>query len=367
MSRVKRLVRNCGRRKRLYRIPYIPASPLLPISASPHLPFSPSPNLPISVSPASIDETSEVMKLAASEGWSVVPGGSGTWLDVGNQLGPVNLILSTTRLQGVVEHEPKDLVASAAPGYHLNAFNETLNRGGQWLPLDPPDDGRATLGGVVATAVGGAQQTGYGSPRTFVIGMKVVLADGKVCKAGGRVVKNVAGYDLCKLFTGSYGTLGIICEVTFKLRPRPAKETTISAGGSLASVFAAAWSVYKAGLFPVAIELVSAGLSTRGGAVTSPGEVQLLIRFAGIEKTVDFQIATAAKLLNSSALRDIEIISDDESIWRNLQLAPLANNLGLSYRIAVQPSQLHRAIETVIEHADGNRFGRRESRMVGLE
>ena len=103
----------------------------------------------------------------------------------------------------------------------------------------------------------------------------------------------------------------------------------------------------------MAIELVSAGLSIRGSA-TSPGDVQLLIRFAGIEKTVDFQIATAAKLLNNSALRDIEIISDDNSIWRNLQVAPLANNLGLSYRIAVQPSQLHRAIETVIEHADGN-------------
>ena len=230
--------------------PYIPTSPLLSISASTHPPVSPSPNLPISVAPASLDETSEVMKLASSEGWSVVPGGSGKWLDVGNQLGPVNLVLTTTRLQSILEHEPKDLVASAAAGVPLEAFNETLNRGGQWLPLDPPDDGRATLGGVVATAMCGAQQTGYGSPRTFVIGMKVVLADGKVCKAGGRVVKNVAGYDLCKLFTGSYGTLGIICEVTFKLRPRPAKEATIRAGGSLASVFAAGLVCLQGGTIP---------------------------------------------------------------------------------------------------------------------
>ena len=321
-----------------------PAEPNPRVSASPHL--------TISVTPASVEETSEVMKLAASEGWTVMPVGAGTWLEVGNQAIPANVILNTTRLHGVVEHEPADLVASAAAGTTLRAFNETLNHGGQWLPLDPPDDGRATLGGVVATGMGGAQQTGYGSPRTFVIGMKVVLADGKICKAGGRVVKNVAGYDLCKLFTGSYGTLGVICEMTFKLRPRPAKEITISARGSFQSAFEAGWSIYKAGLFPVAVEMFSAELNNRSGVVPSPGEVQLLIRFAGIEKTVDYQIARATDLLNRSALRDVDIVNDDNSIWRNIQLAPMANSLGLSYRIAVKPSEVHRMIKNVIAYAD---------------
>ena len=292
------------------------------------------------------------MRLAASEGWTVTPGGAGTWLDVGNQLRPGNLILNTTRLHGVVEHEPADLVASAPAGVTLDAFNETLSGGGQWLPLDPPDDGRATLGGVVATGMGGAQRTGYGSPRNFVIGMKVVLADGKICKAGGRVVKNVAGYDLCKLFTGSYGTLGVICEVTFKLRPRPAKETTISARGTLQSVFEAGWSIYKAGLFPVAVELISSGLQAPSGGVPSPGEVQLLIRFAGIEKTVDYQIAKATELLKGSTVRDVDIVNDDKQIWRNLQLAPMANSLASSYRIAVKPSQVHRMIDTMLQYAD---------------
>ena len=103
----------------------------------------------------------------------------------------------------------------------------TLNLagGGQCLPLDPPNDGRATLGGVVATGLGGPQRYGYGAPRNFVIGMQVVLADGRLLKAGGRVVKNVAGYDLCKLFTGSYGTLGLLTELTFKLRPCPRAHT----------------------------------------------------------------------------------------------------------------------------------------------
>jgi FAD/FMN-containing dehydrogenase len=287
-----------------------------------------------------------------SYGWSVVPSGSGTWLCAGNPLTRTEVIISTGRLNGVIEHGPADLVASAPAGITLKAFNETLNRGGQWLPLDPPDDGRATLGGVVATGMGGAQLTGYGSPRTFVIGMKVVLADGKICKAGGRVVKNVAGYDLCKLFTGSYGTLGVICEVTVKLRPLPARETTISARGSLQSVFEAGWSVYKTGLFPVALELFSADVKNPSRVTSSPGEVQLLIRFAGIEKTVDYQIDKATELLGRLALRDIEIINDDKRIWRDLQLAPLANSLGLSYRIAVKPSQVQRMIETVVEHVD---------------
>ena len=123
------------------------------------------------------------------------------------------------------------------------------------MPLDPPDDGRATLGGVVATGIGGPQQFGYGRPRGSVIGMKVVLADGSMIKAGGRVVKNVAGYDLCKLFTGSYGTLGIITELNFKLRPRPAREATVIVpvrGGSRAG----ARAILEARLFPVASEIV---------------------------------------------------------------------------------------------------------------
>jgi FAD/FMN-containing dehydrogenase len=114
-----------------------------------------------------------------------------------------NIIVSTSRLNQIIEHEPADLIAIAQAGVKLVDFNSKLKENGQWLPLDPPDDGRATIGGVVATGVGGAQQFGYGRPRGSVIGMKVVLADGNVIKVGGRVVKNVAGYDLCKLFTGS--------------------------------------------------------------------------------------------------------------------------------------------------------------------
>src|SRR6185369_14092649 len=186
----------------------------------------------------------EVLKLASSERWTVVPAGGMMRLN-----STANLIVNTRRLNRVIEHEPADLIAIAEAGVTLTDFNAKLAENGQWLPLDPPDDGRATLGGVVATGIGGPQQFGYGRPRGSVIGMRVALADGSMIKAGGRVVKNVAGYDLCKLFTGSYGTLGIITELNFKLRPRPAREATVIASGS-------ARAILDARLFPVAFEIV---------------------------------------------------------------------------------------------------------------
>src|SRR5205085_10616283 len=189
------------------------------VTASSRLHVSSSPCL--EVAPASVEEACEVLRLAASEGWAVVPSGAGTWIDVGNPLRRVEVIVSTRRMQRIIEHEPADLIAIAEAGVTLDALNAELGKAGQWLPLDPPDDGRATIGGVVATGMSGAQCFGYGSPRSSVIGMRVALADGRIVKAGGRVVKNVAGYDLCKLFTGSYGTLGWILELTFKLKPRP--------------------------------------------------------------------------------------------------------------------------------------------------
>ncbi|MBD0327277.1 MAG: FAD-binding protein, partial [Pyrinomonadaceae bacterium] len=171
----------------------------------------------LAVSPANADEACEILRLSVREGWAVLPAGAGTWLDAGRPA-RVDVILCTSRMRRIIEHEPADLVAAAEAGLTLAQFNNELRRAGQCLPLDPPDDGRATLGGVAATGIGGAQALGYGAPRGYVIGMRVALADGRLIKAGGRVVKNVAGYDLCKLFVGSYGTLALILELTFKLR-----------------------------------------------------------------------------------------------------------------------------------------------------
>src|SRR5712664_524389 len=153
----------------------------------------------LSVAPATAGEAREVTKLAAREGLALIPAGTASWRDVGNPLSRMDLILSTHRMTKIIRHELADLVATAEAGTTLVEFQKQLANAGQWLPIDPPDDGHATLGGVVATGLGGAQGFGYGLPRSFVIGMRVVLADGRSIKAGGNVVKNVAGYDLCKL------------------------------------------------------------------------------------------------------------------------------------------------------------------------
>src|SRR6185295_9295335 len=240
----------------------------------------------ITVSPGSAEEISEILKLASSEHWTVVPVGGMGWIK-----STANLKVSTHRLNQTIEHEPADLIAVAQAGVTLTDFNAKLAENGQWLPLDPPNDGRATLGGVVATGIGGPQEFGYGRPRGSVIGMKVVLADGTMIKAGGRVVKNVAGYDLCKLFTGSYGSLGIITELNFKLRPRPAREATVIGRGTLKDIL-------EARLFPVAAEIVSE---------------RLFVRFAGNEKGVVYQIEQARK-----RLKDAEVVMDDADLWNKV-------------------------------------------------
>ncbi|HKB67304.1 MAG TPA: FAD-binding protein, partial [Pyrinomonadaceae bacterium] len=235
---------------------------------------------PLVVSPGSIDEVCEVMKLASSEGWKVMPAGAMTWPDVGQPVRRVDIVVSTARLNRIIEHEPADLIAVSEAGVTLKNFNDALMQKGQWLPLDPPNDGRATIGGVVATGLGGAQQFGYGPPRKHVIGMKVVRADGSLIKVGGRVVKNVAGYDLCKLFTGSYGTLGIIAEVNFKLRPVPFATTTVTSWGTRESLLSRAQRVIDARLFPVAVELLSRSMAYEAGQ-SEENDNCLLIRFAG--------------------------------------------------------------------------------------
>jgi FAD/FMN-containing dehydrogenase len=281
------------------------------------------------VHPSSVAELVELVKCAAFESWSITPAGGMTWIP---QPPTSNLVISTSRLNRIIEHEPADLIAIAESGVRLTDFNDELSRNGQWLPLDPPDDGRATLGGVVATGLGGAHQFAFGQPRASVIGMKVVLADGSLIKAGGRVVKNVAGYDLCKLFTGSQGMLGVITEINFKLRPKPLKEQTIVAFGRISELISSAQRILESRLFPVAIELVSSALAKRLGFETDTISSALLVRFAGNRKGVEYQTQQALAELNTST----ELVADDLSLWRAIAALPVEGVS--SWRASVLPS-----------------------------
>ena len=311
---------------------------------------------PLTVSPGSVSEVCEVMKLAASEGWSVLPAGAMTWPNGRRTSSIPQVIVSTQRLSRIIEHEPADLIAVTEAGVTLADFNDRLAQNGQWLPLDPPDDGRATIGGVVATGLGGAQQFGYGAPRRHVIGMKVVLADGSLIKVGGRVVKNVAGYDLCKLFTGSYGTLGVIVEVNFKLRPVPFETSTMMAWGTREELLAGARRVIDSRIFPVAAELLSPRFAYE--AEWSEGKDHLLlIRFAGSPNAVAEQTrATAALLQEKDEDRPNQLVTEDKVIWNLLAALPLSIRKNLVWRVGLRPADVPTFLANVDEaHAhDGS-------------
>jgi glycolate oxidase FAD binding subunit len=178
------------------------------------------------ISPRSREAVAAALQYAAERGLAVVPCCNATMLSTGNPPQRYDIALSLRELNRVLACEPDDLTASVEPGVDLSAFLQVLNRHRLWLPLDPPGSARASLGGLVATNRAGPLRLRYGALRDMVVGMKVATAAGKVIRTGGRVVKNVAGYDLAKLLIGSYGTLGVIVEINFKLYPMPARRAT---------------------------------------------------------------------------------------------------------------------------------------------
>ncbi|MEJ7840583.1 MAG: FAD-binding oxidoreductase [Rubrobacter sp.] len=179
------------------------------------------------VEPGSVEEISAVMKLASREGLAVCPRGGGTKTDLGAPPRSLDLVIDLGRMDEIIEHVPGDQVVRVQAGVKLEVLQEKLAEADQMLALDPPERG-ATVGGVVAANASGPRRFRYGTVRDLIIGVTVVLADGTVAKAGGKVVKNVAGYDLGKLFTGSLGTLGVIADCNFRLHPRPDSARTMA-------------------------------------------------------------------------------------------------------------------------------------------
>src|SRR5712692_6953286 len=184
----------------------------------------------IVVEPESEQELAEVLKLANAAGLAVIPRGGGTKQEWGNRLARADVILSTARLNRVIEHAWADLTASVEAGCTIGKLQETLSKHGQRLALDALWPEGATVGGVLSTNDSGALRLRFGSLRDLVIGVTLALADGTLASSGGKVVKNVAGYDLPKLVTGAFGTLGVITRAVFRLHPLPhhARSFTIS-------------------------------------------------------------------------------------------------------------------------------------------
>ncbi len=209
--------------------------------------------------PASTAEAAALLRAAAGLGLTVVPRGSGSRLGWGASPASCDLIVDTRRMDRVLEHAAGDLVVTVQAGIRLDELAKVLAAAGQRLAVDPPastEGARGTVGGLIATGAAGPMRYRYGSPRDLLIGITVVRADGTVAKSGGKVVKNVAGYDLGKLFAGSLGTLGLITEATFRLHPLPeaAAWVTLECADSAAAA-SAVRAAADSPLAPSAIEL----------------------------------------------------------------------------------------------------------------
>lgn len=179
------------------------------------------------VYPRTPEDVAAILSIASSWGLAVIPIRNGTKVSAGNIPSRYDIALCLKELNQVWHYEPDDLTISVEAGMKFGDLQHFLSRNGLWLPLDPPGGSLASVGGILATNASGPLRIHYGAARDMVLGMRFVTADGKIIKTGGRVVKNVAGYDLSKLMIGSFGTLGVIVEVSFKLFPLPSRRQTL--------------------------------------------------------------------------------------------------------------------------------------------
>ncbi len=296
--------------------------------------------------PGSVAEASAVLAAAAELDLAVLPRGTGSRLAWGAPPRRCDLVVETRRLDEVLEHAAGDLVVRVQAGVRLGQLAARLGEAGQRLPLDPPGDG--TVGGMLAAGVAGPLRLRFGAPRDLLIGITVVRADGTVAKAGGKVVKNVAGYDLGKLFAGSAGTLGLITEAIFRLHPRPAAAAWVSASYSAAAH--AARALIAAGgcvLAPAAAELRWPGLD-------QPLTVAALLE--GHPEGVAERAARMADLLTSAgpapggtarAGTGPAISSTGPSWWGNDSVAPG----GTVLRVAFWPGKAAAVLDAIREAA----------------
>ncbi len=262
---------------------------------------------------------------------------------------PIDLVLSTRRLSRLVSHAHGDLTAEVEPGVTLDAMNRELSKERQWLPLESAFDD-ATIGGMLATNDAGPVQHRFGTPRDLLIGVHLATTDGRLVKAGGNVVKNVAGYDLGKLVTGSFGSLAVIVSATFKLTPMSAAVGTqcftftdrVAAAG-------AAHALAASQLDPVALDVRTRSGAPGGG--DSP--VEILVRFASTPPVVDAEMAKAARLMErlDSRGRDPVLGAEDDALWRAHRARPWEGT-GAVIKVSWLPASLD-AVLTLVATGGG--------------
>jgi len=275
------------------------------------------------------EEVQRVIRWASEAGVAIIPRGRGAYAGYGNPVNREAVILSLERMSGVLEHSVGDLTVTVQAGTPLAALQEYLSGRGQFLPLDPPRPELTTVGGAVMTGVTGPKRLKYGTARDWVIGLRVVLADGRVIRTGGKVVKNVAGYDMNKLFVGSMGTLGIVTACTFKLRPIPPAEILVLLeADDWEAIHRLSRRLLDSPLEPSAVEAVNDGV-LRLFSAERGSPYGMLIGFEDERSAVEMQRDWLKKWAEEEGLRSRFVLEGSEAAegWRMLgQSIPHAFN-----------------------------------------
>jgi glycolate oxidase FAD binding subunit len=294
-------------------------------------------------SPSTLEEAGDFVGATAREGMSLGFVGGGTELELGAAIGKLDAVLQTTRLTRIVEYVPADMIVTAEAGLTLARLAETLAQHRQRLALDPPAFDRATLGGIIAANSFGPRRARFGTVRDLLIGISVIRADGTRVRGGGKVVKNVAGFDLPKLMCGSLGTLGLIATATFRLHPAPEMERTVVVPSCTAPQVRALVSRLKtAQLEPVSVVALS-----RGG-----NGFDVAVRFEGFAAGVNEQTARLAKLqqLRGDSFEELDELAA-QAWWKRHDEARLRG--ALRAKIAALPGHIEAILPQIaaVQHS----------------
>ncbi len=279
--------------------------------------------------PENEEQISEILKVASRESVSVMPVGSGTKRSLGNIPPSLDVLLSTQKLDRVLEHEARDLVATTQSGVTLEGFQNKLGENNQFLSVNPMHQAHgATIGGIIASNASGPLRLRYGTLRELLIGLRVVRADGTVFKGGSKVVKNVAGYDLPKLYVGSLGTLGIITEATLRLYPVPERsETYLVSFTTLEKCAETVMELLKSELVMNSLELLNPLLvnevTGRIGIELKRKKHALAIRVMNVDKAVSEQMALVKKVCNKARGQGVTVEGESENkLWDEIVNCP---------------------------------------------
>ncbi|MGP8157649.1 MAG: FAD-binding oxidoreductase [Candidatus Acidiferrales bacterium] len=361
------------------------ASRLAAIAGSAHVSADPPQLAPYAIDgktpaavarPGSAEEAAEIVKFAAAENLAIVPAGARTKLSMGMPPREYDLALDMSRLDRVVAYDPGDLTLGVEAGIPLRALAATLAEHRQFLPLAPPFMNRATAGGTIASGVDSPLRQFYGAARDYVLGMEFITGDGALVKSGGRVVKNVAGYDLHKLMIGALGTLGVITKINFRTFPLPASSRMVAAAFEGApGALGMRDRVAQSPLAPATLEILSPGAAallagdaavrvegnSLGASLLSATSWNCAASFAGNEAVIVRYERELRRMAEESGAVDASVLGADHTshaLARIREFAPIAlessSPATTIVKIGVPPARMKEILEAAADAAEAD-------------